>query len=153
MIEMLNTIKGIHPGHLLEKELKCRQWPKRQFALSIGAYPQTLGAIMKGHRSMNTVLALKIEQALGWEEGFLMVVQVYYDIEQAKQKQASATPDLTKIRAILFWDTNINTINWIKQKNAVIRRVLERGNADEQAEIRRFYGIEAVDKLPIPDEV
>ena len=40
-------IKGIHPGFILERELKERKLPKRRFAISINEYPQLLGDITK----------------------------------------------------------------------------------------------------------
>jgi len=39
-----------------------------------------------------------------------------------------ATPNLSLLRTILFWDTKIETIDWQKHKKAVINRVFERGN-------------------------
>ena len=36
-------IKGIHPGFILERELKERKLTKRRFAISINEYPQLLG--------------------------------------------------------------------------------------------------------------
>lgn len=68
-----------------------------------------------------------------------MTLQVFYDIKCEKQKQRK-TPDLSKLRPALFWDTDINTIDWQTYKDAVIKRVFERGNIEEQEEIRRFYG-------------
>jgi hypothetical protein len=44
----------------------------------------------------------------------------------------------------LFWDTDINNIDWQKQYKAVIRRVFERGNEKEKSEITRFYGLKKV---------
>lgn len=96
---------------------------------------------------MNIALALKIEKALGLEEGYFMILQVYYDIKQEKQKQNTEHPDLTKLRPVLFWDTKMESVNWHKQKKAVIKRVFERGNDMEKAEITRFYGIETVDNI------
>lgn len=55
-----------------------------------------------GRRDMNTPLALKLEQALGLEEGYFMILQAYYDIKKEKEKQSQETPDLTRIRAALF---------------------------------------------------
>lgn len=143
----IDLIKGIHPGFILERELNQRQLRKGRFALSIQEFPQTLGAITKGKRDMNTALALKIEKALGLEEGYFMILQVYYDIAQEKKKQNTASPDLTKLRPVLFWDTKIESLNWQKQKRAVIKRVFERGNDIEKEEITRFYGIETVDNI------
>ncbi len=97
---------------------------------------------------MNTALALKIEHALGLEEGYFMILQVYYEIKEEKRKQlASEHPDLSKLRPVLFWETNIATIDWQQQKRAVIQRVFERGNEVEKNEIIRFYGKEVVDQF------
>jgi antitoxin HigA-1 len=147
MEELLSKIKGIHPGFFLERELKDRNLKKGQFALSIQEFPQTLVSITKGKRRMNVPLAMKIEKALGLEEGFLMILQVYHDIEQEKLKHDIAKPDLSKLRKGIFWDTNIDTIKWEKYKKSVVWRVFERGNEEEQAEIIRFYGREFVAEI------
>lgn len=93
---------------------------------------------------MNTGLALKIEKALGFDEGFLMMLQVYYDIEKEKRRQQTEKPDLTKLRPVLFWDTRIESIDWQKYKKSVIKRVFERGNDPEKHEITRFYGRDVI---------
>ncbi len=140
----IQAIKGIHPGIILERELKQRNLGKGRFAISLQEFPQTLVSITKGKRKMNTPLALKIEQALGMEEGYFMILQVYYDIEEEKRRQNTEHPDYTKLRSILFWDTKMEKIDWEKQKKAVVKRVFERGNEIEKKEIIRFYGKEFV---------
>jgi len=40
--------KGIHPGKVLEQELKKRNISQRPFAQSIEEHPQSLNAILKG---------------------------------------------------------------------------------------------------------
>ncbi|HXD93555.1 MAG TPA: plasmid maintenance system antidote protein, partial [Bacteroidia bacterium] len=139
--------KGIHPGFILERELKQRKIKKSRFAISLQEFPQTLGSITKGKRSMNTPLALKIEQALGIEEGYFMTLQVYYEIKEEKKKLNNKHPDISKLRHILFWDTNMDKIDWEKQKAAVINRVFERGNEEEKNEITRFYGKNTIKEL------
>lgn len=146
MNQEIGILKGIHPGLVLERKLKENNLKKGPFALSINEYPQTLTAITKGKRDMNLPLAIKIEEALGLEEGYFMLLQVYHDIKQEKLKRNNLKPDLSKFRKVLFWDTNINMVDWQRQSKAVIRRVLERGNEEEKAEIIRFYGREKVDK-------
>jgi len=147
MKRQLDILKGLHPGFFLARELQKRKLNKRSFALSIDEYPQTLGAITNGHRKMNTALALKIEQKLGLEEGTLMVLQVFYEIQQEKSSQKSKHPDFANLRPSLFWDTDIRTIEWEKQKRAVIQRVFERGNKHEKDEISRFYGPDKVQHI------
>lgn len=139
-----SLIKGIHPGLILDRELKQRHLHKGPFAISINEYPQTLGSITKGKRKMNINLALKIEKALGIEEGFFMTLQVFYDIKELKRKQHKLIPDFTKLRRILFWDTKMENIDWEAQKNSIIKRVFERGNEIEKNEIIRFYGKEII---------
>jgi addiction module HigA family antidote len=136
----LNILKGIHPGLVIERELKKRKLRKNSFALKLQEYPQTLTAITKGRRGITTSLALKIEKELGFDEGFLMMLQVYFDIEVEKKKQIQNTPNLKLIRPVLFWDTKFENIDWIKQKKVVIKRVFERGNEVEKKEIKRYYG-------------
>ena len=140
----LEIIKGVHPGKFIERELAKQNISKRQFALSIGEYPQTLGTIIKGNRNMNTKLSLKIEEKLGFEEGFLMTLQVFYDIKQSK-KDPNYKPDLSKLRKGVFWDTTFEKIDWRLMKKSIIQRVFSYGNEIEQEEIRRFYGKEDVD--------
>ncbi len=147
MNNQLHTLKGIHPGFFLEHELKRRNLKKGTFSLSIQEYPQTLVAVTKGKRRMNTTLAMKIEKALGFEDGFFMVLQVYNDIEEQKKKQQPEKPDLSKFRPALFWDTDMHAISWEKQQRAVVQRVFERGNETEKNEIIRFYGQNRVDEI------
>jgi plasmid maintenance system antidote protein VapI len=140
MEKRFEKYKGIHPGIVLERELKRRSLRQRPFALSVAEHPQTFNAITKGRRSMGTALALKIEKELGLEEGTLALLQTHHDILKEKEKQQGETPDLSILRQALFWDTDINRIDWHRQYNAVIQRVFERGNEQEKNEITRFYG-------------
>ncbi|MEC4048694.1 helix-turn-helix domain-containing protein [Flavobacterium sp. SUN046] len=142
----LEKYKGIHPGIILDREFKKRALQQRPFALSIGEHPQTLNAITKGKRKLNTALALKIEERLGLEEGTLALLQTYFDINEEKSKLKQISPSLSKLRKSLFWDTDINKIDWSKQYRAVIQRIFERGNETERKEIIRFYGQEKIQK-------
>ena len=137
----IEKYKGIHPGIILERELKKRNLKKGPFALSLQEYPQTFNDITKGKRGLTPALSLKIDNALGLEEGTMLILQTYYEIKKEKQKSESGEhPNLSVLRKILFWDTDINKIDWHKQYKAVIQRVFERGNDNEKKEILRFYG-------------
>lgn len=145
MNKKVEILKGVHPGLFIQRELKNRKLKSGQFAESIGEHPQTLSAIIRGRRSMNTPLSLRIEQALGLEEGFLMTLQVYYDIAEEKRKHSQLhRPDLTKFRPTLFWDTTLDNIDFVAHSRYVINRVFERGTEEEIKEIIQFYGIEEI---------
>lgn len=148
MTSKIDILKGVHPGIFLARELKKRNIRKSAFALSVKEYPQTLSAILTGRRGMNTSLALRIEEALALEEGFLMMLQVYHDIKMEKLRQSEGYhPDLTKFRPALFWDTKLEKIDWKRQRKAIASRVFERGNLTEKKELMRFYGRNTIEQL------
>lgn len=146
MLELSTDLKGIHPGIYVSQELSKRGIRKNEFAQQVGEYPQTFSSITKGKRRMKPELSLKIEAAFGWEEGLLMVLQAFYDIQLIKSGPTYA-PNLAKLRRALFWDTDIKRIDWQRQKDAVIRRVYERGNRSEKEEIEQFYGSNVVNEV------
>jgi antitoxin HigA-1 len=146
MITILNQIKGIHPGKFIERELNKREYNQRRYAISIGEYPQTLNAIIKGKRKMNTELSLKIEKDLDLEQGFLMTLQVFYDIKLLNL-DVNYKPDFSKLREGIFWDTSFDKIDWKLMKRAIINRVFAYGNDEEKKEIIRFYGEDEVARI------
>jgi len=135
--------KGIHPGIILERELKKRSIKKRPFALSLKEYPQIINDVSKGKRGLTPSLSIKIDRALDLEEGTMLVLQAYYEIKKEKLL-LNDKPDIIAFRKALFWDTDIDQIDWKAQYVSVIRRVFERGNNDEKAELERFYGLEKI---------
>lgn len=76
----------------------------------------------------------------------MMILQVYYDIKKEKQN-TSAHPDLSIIRKAIFWDTDLNNIDWNKHYKYVIRRIFERGNEKEKQEILHFYGGDKIKEI------
>ena len=108
--------KGIHPGAILERELKKRNLAQRPFALSLGIAPQSFNQIIKARRALPLSAALKIEKALSLEEGALALLQTYYDIKIEKSKNPlTPKPNLLRLRKNLFWDTDMDAIDWEKQ--------------------------------------
>lgn len=141
MFISIDKYKGISPGKIISYELNKKGISQREFARQINAHNQTLNAVINGKRKLTTELAIKIERSLGLEEGFLLILQTYYSIEQYKKFYEKKLDRKPNIRKIIFWDTDFNTIDWIKYKNMVIKRVFERGNREEKEEIARYYGI------------
>jgi addiction module HigA family antidote len=144
MLERFKKYKGIHPGIIIARELDKRSLRQSPFAQSVGIRRQTLNAIIKGKRDISVGLALKIENELKLEEGSIVILQSFYDIEKEKRKSEHLTPNLQLLRKSLFWDTDIKSIDWEKQSKAVIRRIFEKGNDTEKEEINRFYGQQKV---------
>ena len=138
----IENVKGMHPGALIKHELNRKKISQRKFAASIDVHWQILNAVINEKRGISLGTALKVEKEFGYDEGFLMILQVYYDIEKRKQKQIRSTlKGVPAIRRIIFWDTDFDSIDWAASKESVISRVLERGTEEEIAEIARYYGM------------
>jgi len=138
----INKYKGIRPGKVIDRELKKRGLSQRELARQIGEHSQSLNAVINGHRSLTTALSIKLDRAFGYDEGFLLALQAYYNAFEYKLQEekvlVSGTPD---IRKIVFWDTIFDRLDWGRYRDTIIQRVLEYGSEDEKEEIARFYGI------------
>ena len=142
----IDTYKGIQPGKIIDRGLKEFNLSQRAFAKNIGEHSQSINAVITGRRLLTTELAIKIERALGYDEGFLLALQAYYNIAEYKRKEASSSvTGIPDIRKMLFWDTDFDKIDWGRYRSFVVQRVLERGNKAEIEEIIRFYGIKHSD--------
>ncbi len=142
MYNRINILKGINPGKVIERELKKRNITQRQLAEETDIPYQTINAIIGGRRNLTTSQALKIEEALKYEEGFLLILQSFYEIKLQRDKELTDKyPTPPRIRKSIFWDADFNNINWGKHKQAVITRVLERGSDEEVEEIKRYYNV------------
>ena len=143
MQSRIEILKGIRPGEVIGWELQKRNLSQRAFAAAIDDHKQTLNAVITGRRKLTVEMALKIEKALGYEEGFLLTLQAYYEIAEYKNRKASeSVSGVPAIRRMLFWDTDFDKIDWGRYKSTVIERVMERGDESEKQEIARFYGMD-----------
>lgn len=138
----LEKYKGIHPGLILEHELKKRNIAKSQFAIAVDQQRQTLNEITKGRRKLPVDLSFKIDKELGYKGGTMLMMQTYYEIEdyQQRNRETDNNLDMSKLRKGLFWDTEIQNIDAVKHVKAIIRRVFERGNDEEKSYITQYYG-------------
>lgn len=144
MLPALDKIRGVHPGSILKRELKIRKIKGTQLAEMLGEHKQTISAILNNRRAINPSLSIKLASQFNIDEDYFMMLQACYDVKQASEKQIKQTPNLSLLRKALFWDTSFDKIDWQKNKRAVIKRVLERGNEQEINEIISFYGKQVV---------
>lgn len=81
--------KPTHPGSVLGEELEEREIKPSAFAIQIGTYPNAITEVIKGNRPMSAVLALKLEKALHVPAGYWMRLQVNYELNVERLKQAA----------------------------------------------------------------
>ena len=148
MLPPIDKIKGIPPGTILERELTLRNIRKADLANSIAELPQLISYICKGSRAITPKLSLKLDAYFGAEEGYFLILQAYYLIEQEKKSETLHDhPDLSKINPAIFWDTRFDQLNWRQHQKMIIQRIFERGGEMEINEIIRFYGREEVTNI------
>ena len=146
MLPAYKKVKGIHPGAILKRELSRRKLKSIQLAKSIQEHPQTINAITKGRRGVNPNLSIKLGEYFGIDIEYFMLLQAAYEVSKSlswEQNQLKGSLS-GKIRAAIFWDTDIEQIDWVKNKRFVIQRVLERGNEEEIQELIQFYSLKAI---------
>lgn len=149
MLPEISKIKGIHPGAILKRELKARGMKSNELAELVDEYTQTISAILNERRGINPGLSIKLGQQLGIDIDYFMYLQASYDVQKEidQLNHSNRFPDLTKIRKVLFWDTDFNQINWERNKSAIIKRIFERGNDKEISEIIAFYGLPTIKRV------
>lgn len=140
MLPRLNKIKGIHPGTLLRWELNNRNLKGSELADAIGEHKQTISAILNKRRDINPKLSIKLSIEFKTDKDYFMLLQASYDVKIIAESEIKNMPNINNIRRIIFWDTDFDKIDWNKNKKAVIKRILERGNRTEINEIISFYG-------------
>ena len=146
MYEKYISIKTIPAGTILKRIVDKEHINQKQLSEKSGIIPQRLNDYIKGKRKFTPQVSLQLEKALGISmPGYFYVIQAQYEITQAKNNiELQNHPDIQKFRKALFWDTHIEKINWIANKNWVIQRVFEYGNEIEIKELIAFYGKEIV---------
>lgn len=117
--------RAIHPGEILREELKERGITQKDFAREIDMLPAHLNEVIKGKRSINPSLAMKLEKHLGIPYKSWMSIQNGYDydtksIAKKNNEQAEAA-DFESACSKLF---NLNLLYktlGIKDKLAIER--------------------------------
>lgn len=146
MLPKLKKIKGLHPGIILRRELRIQGLKGSELADFIDEHKQTVSAVLNKRRDINPKLSIKLSKRFGVDKDYFMILQASYDVKKATESEIKITPNIDNFRKVLFWDTNIDKIDWDKNKKSIIKRVLERGNQKEINEIISFYGRKTISR-------
>ena len=81
---------SVHPGSILQEELKERGIKQKDFAKEIGMKAPHLSALIHGNRNISTAIASKIEAVLGIPASVWLNLQNQYDLYQDRMKENMA---------------------------------------------------------------
>lgn len=142
----IEKYKGIPPGKIIARKLLKLNLSQRALSTQTQIHYQTINAIIKGKRKITLEQSQIIGNRLGFDTGFLYILQTYFDViryeELTLPRRLKATPP--KIRKVIFWDVDYDTLDWIKYRDFIVERVNQRGSAAEKKEIALYY--ESLDK-------
>jgi addiction module HigA family antidote len=149
MLPEISKIKGVHPGAILKRELKILGFKSKELVDAVDEHKQTISAILNERRGITPALSIKLGRFFNTSEDYFLHLQASYDVQRELNQLTSEqnTPDLTKIRKALFWDTDFDKIDWQRNRSAIIKRVFERGSDKEIEEIIAFYGRPTVELI------
>jgi len=140
-MEHIAAYKGIAPGKIISYFLKDRGLSQKELANRLHCYPQTISAVVCGSREIPEKLAYTLDKEFGFEEGFFFLIQAYYKIKCHSEGAPEETKPVPKIRPAVFWDVDMNKLDWQKNKSFIISRVMERGSESEKDKVRDYYAL------------
>lgn len=144
MLPEIHKVAGLHPGLIIKREMHRRSIGLAEMASIFNEDINRISPFLNGTGKMEIQFLQKLADFFEMPLNYFTKLQEAHDLEISREKVPQKTPNLKILRRILFWDTDINLINWEEYKGSIIRRVFQRGNLSEKKEIVRFYGAEAV---------
>lgn len=147
MYEQYLQLSNIPCGAVLNRIMTKEGISQSQLAERSGIVRQRICDYLANRRRVTVEASLNLEKALQIDiKGFFYLIQANHDIYTCMKEQAKCYhPDLTRYRKALFWDTDVEQLDWNKNSHWIIQRVFEYGNEDEIQETIRFYGKESVE--------
>ena len=77
--DRITGFRAVHPGEILNEELKERGIKQKELAAKIGILPSHLNELIKGKRSFTVALAMALEKELGIPYDSWMQMQYGYE--------------------------------------------------------------------------
>lgn len=139
-IKKLTPAIAIHPGEMLQDELKDRNIAQKDFALLTGI-PQTyLNEIIKGKRRINADIALLIGKALKMEATLWLNLQNNYELDVAKINEKNTV----RLAAMDLWQM---VKNYIPEKFYKKYCVLTGNPVFDIPVVKEIYNVENFEQL------
>ena len=142
MYEQYLQLSNIPCGAVLNRIMTKEGISQSQLAERSGIVRQRICDYLANRRRITVEASLNLERALQIGiSGFFYRIQANHDIYICMQEQAKTYhPDLDRYRRALFWDTDMEKLDWDNNCHWIIRRTFEYGNEEEIQETVRFYG-------------
>ena len=87
VLNELNDLYSVHPGEILQEELKERHIKQKDFAAAIGMEAPHLSALIHGRRNITSAIAGRLQEALGIPASVWINLQNRYNLDKARQTE------------------------------------------------------------------
>lgn len=148
-LEKYLEMEGVSPSLILSRLVAINGNFRKDIAQKAEIPAQRLSDLISGTRRFTARYSLGLEKALGIPiKGFFLLLQAKNDIyieEQTASKHHA--PDISKFRESTFWDVDIRSLDWQRDRKPIVNRVFEYGSDEEIREIISYYGKEVVAEL------
>ena len=141
MIRRYDRYKDIPLGLIIKKDLRKRNMSQKSLAQLIGMSYSSLNKALNGHSNFSVEQATAIDSFFGYEEAFIFRLQMVASTKITKIKENSiiCKDKIPYIRPCVFWDTDMQSLDWIRHRNFIEQRVVTYGNQEEKTAIANFY--------------
>ncbi len=145
-LEKYLEMEGVTPSQVLSRLIAIDGNLRKDIARKAGIPAQRLSDLISGTRRFTARYSLGLERALNIKiKGFFLLLQAKNDIYIEERKAAHRNmPNTTKFLQSTFWDVNLHSLDWQRDKKSIVNRVFEYGSDDEVMEIISYYGKESV---------
>lgn len=141
MYERFLSAPNLPLGAVLSHILKREGMSQRELSGRTSILPQRINDYISGRRRITPEVSFKLELPFDLPcHGYFYLIQSHHDIYLAGKSLPQATPDMTRIRKGVFWDTDLKALDWDGNRYSIIKRVFEYGDDMTINEIVRFYG-------------
>ena len=149
MYEQYLQLSNIPCGAVLNRIMTKEGISQSQLAERSGIVRQRICDYLANRRRITVEASLNLEKALCIGiKGFFYRIQANHDIYTClKEQTMNNRPNIGYYRKAVFWDTEIEKLDWDKNRQWIIRRVFEYGGEDEILETIRFYGKDVVKEV------
>ena len=149
MYEQYLQLSNIPCGAVLNRIMTKEGISQSQLAERSGIVRQRICDYLTNRRRITVEASLNLEKALRIGiEGFFYRIQANHDVYTCVKEQAmNNRPNLRHYRKAIFWDTDIETLDWDKNRQWITRKVFEYGGEEEILETIRFYGKDVIKEV------
>lgn len=136
--------RGISLSVIIKRDLKKLKMTQKSLSSQINMSYSHFNHILNTSCKFPINVERRIEDILGYEVDFLRNLrnlQLESRVEDEKNKKLIDGKRVPSIRKCVFWDINIDSLDWSRHRKFIIARINRYGNDQEKKSVTSFYNL------------